>query len=754
MSWFRNLFAVSFRAKVLVPIIGVMICLMALTAWIVDRRITRQFEADASRSLATADEAFRYSQELRHKNMVLRFRELPLQPHYNALFHNAVQAHDGFSLREPLDRLLAQPGVDAVLFSSADQRVVTSAERDPLVSTVDLRAACERVIKQALAGQERADIVQVGGKLYDVVSIPTMDLDGDLNGAFTVGSEIGSGVADELSRFTHSQVVLLADGQVAVSTVPAVDARSLAGLTNELFRGSNEGSGPMVIRKEMIAGEHYYCSGGRLPSLNGATPFCYLLLYSYEQPYRALQTTQQILMLASGLAILLGSIIVCILVGKVTRPLRELRDRVEAVGRGDFSGRVTVHSQDECGELARVFNQMTENLKNSREQLETTVDTLKNTQAQLIQSEKLSGIGGFIAGVAHELNNPLTSVMGFAELLEKSDVGPAYKRHIEIIHKSAQRCHKIVQALLSFARRRSPERKMVSVNSLVESAQEILQYQLRTSNVELRLKLDPDLPQATVDPHQLQQVLVNLITNALQAIESYQPKGWIKVTTASKGDTIQLIVQDNGPGIPEENLSKIFDPFFTTKEVGKGTGLGLSLCYGIVKEHGGTITPRSRPGEGATFTIELPVTQETVETVGETQPPAVDTSFIREGVGKKVLVIDDEEAILQMVREVLTRRGYEVDTVSDGESALQRVRERNYDVALCDWKMPGLNGEQVYERLQAINPALCSRMIFITGDVINERTQKFLEQQNKVCLAKPFTISEFRGAIKKVISAT
>src|SRR5579871_1469543 len=157
MSRFRKLFEMSFRAKVLVPVIGIMICLMAVTAWIVDQRITRQFEADARQSLTTADEAFRASQELRHKNMLLRFRDLPGQPLYNAVFQKAVQAHDTLTLREPLDRLLAQPGVDVVLFSSADQRVIASAERDPLVSTVELGDACGRVITQALAGQERSD---------------------------------------------------------------------------------------------------------------------------------------------------------------------------------------------------------------------------------------------------------------------------------------------------------------------------------------------------------------------------------------------------------------------------------------------------------------------------------------------------------------------------------------------------------------------------------------------------------------------
>jgi CheY-like chemotaxis protein len=295
---------------------------------------------------------------------------------------------------------------------------------------------------------------------------------------------------------------------------------------------------------------------------------------------------------------------------------------------------------------------------------------------------------------------------------------------------------------------------VVCVNELVEAAVEILFYKLRTSKVVAIMDLDTGLPQAMVDPHQIQQVFVNLINNARQAIEAHQPKGWIKVITATHGGYVRIIIQDNGPGIPEANLSKIFDPFFTTKEVGKGTGLGLSLVYGIIKDHGGTIVPRSRPGEGATFIIELPVTDKRVEIVeGTPAAPDIYLGNGREGVGKRVLVIDDEEPILQMVREALTPQGYEVDIASDGATALKRMAEKEYDVALCDWKMPGLNGEQVYERARAVNPALSDRIIFITGDIINERTRKFLEQQNKICLPKPFTIMEFRAAIKKVLLA-
>ena len=279
---------------------------------------------------------------------------------------------------------------------------------------------------------------------------------------------------------------------------------------------------------------------------------------------------------------------------RVTQPLRQLRDSAEAVGRGDYTRRVEVKSSDECGELAGVFNQMTENIQASRRELEKAVETLKATQHQLIQSEKLSGIGEFVAGVAHELNNPLTSVMGFAELLQQSDLPEQQRRYLDVIFKSAKRCQKIVQSLLSFARRHAPERKVVCLNETVESAVEILQYQMRTSNIEVLTQLDANLPLTEIDPHQMQQVFLNIINNARQAMEGQPVKGRLRDTTETKDGRVRNIFKDNGPGNAAENLKNILNPFFTTKEVGKGTGLGLSLCYGIVSEHGGTITPPQR----------------------------------------------------------------------------------------------------------------------------------------------------------------
>ena len=736
---------VNFSTKVLLPVVTTMVALLGIIAWTVSHLITRQYQTEAARRLAQADTLFQNSQKIYSKNLLLRFRNLPNEPRYRA----ALMTGDRATLFDQINNLLAeQKDVDVVLFTSRNNELLASAKRDPLVSIGAFEAGSTNAVDLALQGDEKADTIVADERLFKIAAIPATGPTGELIGVLTFGSEIGNATAHEFKLVTGGEVVLLANGRVIASTVSRPElGQEFAGLFNQ-----NQGGERREPKPVLLGGEHYFCLSGKFKSIRSDGAIGYLLFTAYEQQLRTLRANQQILIAVSIAGVFLGTFMVWFLVRKITQPLRELRDSAEAVGKGDFSRRVEVISGDECGELAYVFNQMTENLQRSREQLERTVDTLKTTQAQLIQSEKLSGIGEFVAGVAHELNNPLTSVMGFAELLSRSDANPQHKRYLELIQKSAQRCQKIVQSLLSFARRHAPERKLSSVNALVENAVEFLQYQLRTSNIEVITKLDPHLPKAMVDPHQVQQVFLNIINNARQAIEAHQPKGCIRVTTETCGQTVRVLFQDNGPGISEANLSKVFDPFFTTKEVGNGTGLGLSLCYGIIKEHGGSITVRSKPGDGATFVIELPLAA-----VGETdeKPSApagqASATTTREGVGKKVLVIDDEEAILEMVRDTLSESGYEVHTARDGETGLNRLQKTPYDLTLCDWKMPGLSGQQVYERLHATNPALSERMIFITGDVINDKIQKFLEERKKLCLPKPFSLFEFRAAVGKAL---
>lgn len=753
MGKLRARIRASFRAKVLVPVIAVMGLLLALSMWVINRRITQQFETEARRTLATADAVFCNSQKIRARNLLVRFHNLPNEPRYKAVFQSA----DPPTVQQVLRDLLSEQGVDFVFFATEEGRVLAGCNADPLLSSSDTEPACRPVLRRALEGAPATDAVRVGDRLYDVVAVPAIGGGGARLGALVLGAEIGAATAQEFRDVTHSQIVLLANGRVIASTLGAADssARFADWFREVTARAGSEGDAP-PMKKVVLGGEHFFCSGGRIPSLDQEGALGYLLLSSYEQPLRALRATQQWLLAVSLAGIFLGSTVVWWLVNKVTRPLRELRDSVEAVGQGDFSRRVEVRYQDECGDLALAFNQMTENLRQSRAQLEETVQRLKTTQAQLIQSEKLSGIGEFVAGVAHELNNPLTTVMGFSELLQQqAGADPAQRRYLDLIYKSAQRCHKIVQALLSFARRHQPERKAVSLNALVEAALEIVAYPLRTSNIEVRTRLDPKLPLAWADPHQIQQVLLNLINNARQAIESHAPRGWIQIATETDGSRLRLSVQDSGPGIAPEHLPKIFDPFFTTKEVGKGTGLGLSLCYGIVKEHGGSIHAVSRPGEGATFIVELPLAEVAVEGARPpVHPPDCEPEERPEGAGKRVLVIDDEASILELVRDTLARRGFEVDVASDGATGLRLLGERRYDLTLCDWKMPGLTGREVFERLRARDPAQSERVIFITGDVMNEQTRRFLNEHRRPCLPKPFTLAEFRAAVSRLLAAS
>ena len=359
-----------------------------------------------------------------------------------------------------------------------------------------------------------------------------------------------------------------------------------------------------------------------------------------------------------------------------------------------------------------------------------------------------------MAGVAHELNNPLAAVMGFAEILKDTGENHKHRNHLNLIFKSAQRCQKIVQSLLSFARRHQPERKPVSINKLIEEVVEIVAYQLRTSNVEMVLHLAPQLPLTLADGHQVQQILLNLINNARQAIEAHQPSGRITVSTESSDKVIRIVIQDSGPGISPDNLKRIFDPFFTTKEVGKGTGLGLSLCYGLIKEHGGSITPASKPGEGASFTVELPAISGSVAAEIAAVSTAPNAANSTEGAGKKVLLVDDEDMLLEMIRDDLQRHGYEVVAADNGEAALHELHQKQFDAICCDVKMPGLSGRQVYDRIRGTPGGQSRRFIFMTGDVINDSLQLFLKQEQLQCLNKPFALGDLRKAIQTLTMET
>ena len=369
--------------------------------------------------------------------------------------------------------------------------------------------------------------------------------------------------------------------------------------------------------------------------------------------------------------------------------------------------------------------------------------------AMLQQTDKLSSIGEIVAGVAHELNNPLSGVLGFSQLLAQKDAEGKFRRDIERIVDCAGRCQKIVQNLLSFARPGNPEKKPVGLNGILEKTLDLLEPALHADSIDVVKELMPSLPYVMADFHQVQQVLTNLINNAHQAMNAERSGGRLTLRTMVREDRrVCVEVGDNGPGIPAEVLPKIFDPFFSTKKQGRGTGLGLSVSFGIVRDHGGEIFVESHAGSGTTFSVLFPpyVAQETSAQRELPASPEI-------GGGKEILVVDDEEMIVELYLQLLQALGHSIDTASTGLEALRKIEERDYDLVITDIKMPRMSGIQLYEKTMEIKPAMRRRFIFITGDMNSLTSKQFSTVTDNPCLLKPVNIEKIEATIREVLSA-
>jgi two-component system NtrC family sensor kinase len=381
----------------------------------------------------------------------------------------------------------------------------------------------------------------------------------------------------------------------------------------------------------------------------------------------------------------------------------------------------------------------------------------RRLQEQLLQSEKMSAIGQLIAGVAHDLNNPLASVVGFSDLLgEAADLPPRLAEPLAVIRQEAERASSIVRNLLSFARRQEGERQLQSIRPIIESTLLLLKNQLMAHKVELTLDMEPGLPEVEVHANQIKQVFVNIINNAAQAIGGTRRGGGrIAVRVKCWLDGVAVSITDDGPGMPDSVAQRVFEPFFSTKPEGEGTGLGLAICHGIVTEHGGRIAVDGGLGTGATFTVELPGgARPTKEEPAPAQDaPALPLPSPTPSEPLRILVVDDEPHILHYMQATLESWGHTVELAHDGSQALKRALTQRFDAIICDLRMPRLGGREMYQSLTRMHPAVAERMIFATGDTIRGDTLAFLEELGRPFLRKPFKLDELRRVLAAVVKA-
>jgi two-component system NtrC family sensor kinase len=371
----------------------------------------------------------------------------------------------------------------------------------------------------------------------------------------------------------------------------------------------------------------------------------------------------------------------------------------------------------------------------------------REMRLRLMESDRLAAVGELVAGVAHEVNNPLSSISAFAQLLLRDEtLSPPQRESIEVIRSETTRASYVVKDLLAFARRSEPRREPVDVNAVVERTLRLRSYQFAASRVTVESRLAEDLPPVLGDARQLQQVCLNLVTNAAQAMAP-RGGGVLTIVTRAEGRDVVLDVCDTGPGIAETVRARIFEPFFTTKAEGEGTGLGLSVSYGIVGSHGGTIAVASSSAAGTTFRVTIPALD---DLSAADQPMMRDDAPRRATLaGRSVLFVDDESALRDGVEAFGAVRGFTVLTAKDGAQGLDLIRRANVDAVVCDLRMPGMDGPTFHAALQREAPVLAARTVFVTGDVVSATARQVSRRQP--ILTKPFALETLEATIAALL---
>jgi signal transduction histidine kinase/ActR/RegA family two-component response regulator len=659
------------------------------------------------------------------------------------------------TIQTELDRTRALTRKDVAIITDVAGAVLaaspSSALSAPPVPRFDSLPFVRQVLRPDFPAEtSRFALVTLGPAHYRIGCVPIV-LQNFVIGALILGERVDGPFLADLRQTLHSDV-MISDGVAVVgSTLPRVPAGSPlpAALTRLPL-----GSGTPEARR--VEGEDYVVAQLPLGPGPDGRPNTLLLLGSLSRAAGAAGRSLFLAVLACGaLACLAAGLAAWRISRSVLNPLDRFVAFMRAVAESDdrTARFEEAEGNSEIRTLNRTFSLLLDSLQERERQL------LRHAREELIrverlkESEKLASLGRMLSGAAHEINNPLTGVLGNIDLLLRSaPLEPPVRGRLEMVQKEARRIVGLVRNLLKVAHRDTGQRAAVDLHQLLQETAELRRHDFTAAGLELRLMLAPGPLAVEANGLELQQVFLNLVNNAFDALREKAREPVLQIRTAREGDHARIHFEDGGPGM--QDPAKVFDPFYTTKEVGKGTGLGLSISHAIVLSHGGSIQAENRGEGGARFTLSLPVKAASAETVVPAAPEPSGAPDSLSRLRARVLVVEDEPTILELQMAMLESMGATALGVGSGPEAIRALQRQEFDLIVTDLRMPGgISGQDLYHWIERNRPESVARILFVTGDTARESTQAFLEKTGRRCLTKPFSVEEYARALRETAEA-
>jgi signal transduction histidine kinase/ActR/RegA family two-component response regulator len=659
------------------------------------------------------------------------------------------------TIEEELDKVAAGLERDLLVVTDRSGRVLATSGRGGRRPAAGRDLGADPAVRHALdadgpVGPQNLAVWQLGDDWLRVGSVPIV-LQGFVIGTLTVGDRIDDAFVGELRRSFDCDFVVLAGDQVVGSTLDtsleAGDRQALASDAPSVARlGATE-----FVRTSVVLGTD---PAGR--------PFELHLLHSLD---RALGDSNRLLGIAllswGCAAVLLAGIAGWWMSRSVLRPLEAFVGFMRSVASsGDHSRRFDAKSS--CAEVETLnlaYDHLMRSLAEHERRLLLAARADLDRLERLKESEKLAALGRLLSGAAHEINNPLTGVVGNLELLLRDEhLAPPTRERVERIRREGQRISALVRNLLKISHRDTGERAVLDVQAVLRDTIEVRRHDFAAAGMELVLDLAPDELAVAGNELELHQLFLNLVNNAYDALAESAgaaPGGAaprLVVRTAVEARTVLVDFEDTGPGM--ENPKLVFDHFYTTKQVGKGTGLGLSIAYAVVEKHGGAIRAENRAEGGARFRITLPLTDPCTEPA---RPPAAPAAVELPGatapLAASVLVVDDEPTIVDLQKEILESLGAEVVAVSSGTAAIGALERRPFDLIVTDLKMPGVSGQDLFRWVASNRPSAIPGFVFVTGEMDGGAELDLVHRTGARYLLKPFSIEQYVEAMRETLDA-